>query len=258
MEEEIRLVGGNMGSAVKRSECIYKNLTPASENLHALLQHVRSQGLDWVSESIELDLENSRHVLGYIAGFVPHDPESWLFSRSLIVEVGTRLRDWHDATVGFVPKNDFWNLPASEPQEVVCHNDFAPYNCVFSADRKLIGLIDFDTCSPGSRLWDISYAAYRFVPLLPNSHEKDYVEYSTFTTPEMVDRLELFLSSYCQPCSQEKYTVAAVVATLQARLIALSEFSARLGRESKNAELLDHSAMYKMHSTWLKNWTITA
>ena len=257
-EEEILLVGGNMGSPVKRGARVYKELTPASENVHALLQYVRSRGLDWVPESIELDLKKKKHVLGYIEGFVPHESPSWLFDRSLIIEVATKLRDWHDATTGFVPMNDCWSLPASGPQEVICHNDFAPYNCVFSTDRKLNGVIDFDTCSPGIRLWDISYAAYRFVPLAPNSHEMDYREYSPFTNLEMLDRLECFLESYARLDFRGVYTATEVISVLQRRLIALSEFSANLGKESNNDELLMHATMYEMHSSWLKNLKSTA
>jgi len=28
-----------------------------------------------------------------------------------------------------------------------------------------VALIDFDTAHPGPRIWDVAYAAYRFVPL---------------------------------------------------------------------------------------------
>ena len=29
----------------------------------------------------------------------------------------------------------------------------------------IVGVIDFDTASPGPRVWDLAYTAYRFVPL---------------------------------------------------------------------------------------------
>ena len=38
------------------------------------------------------------------------------------------LRELHDATGGFDRAGRVWALPAREPAEVICHNDFAPYN----------------------------------------------------------------------------------------------------------------------------------
>ena len=55
-------------------------------------------------------------------------------------------------------------MPGDLPAEVVCHNDFAPYNVVFGDDGP-VGVIDWETAAPGARVWDVAYAAYRFVPL---------------------------------------------------------------------------------------------
>ncbi|MFD2351725.1 phosphotransferase [Nonomuraea ferruginea] len=74
------------------------------------------------------------------------------------------LRAYHDATTGFTPPGDAaWYFPPRQPAEVVCHADIAPYNCVFR-DGAPVAFIDFDTAHPGPRLWDVAYAAYRFVP----------------------------------------------------------------------------------------------
>ncbi len=42
--------------------------------------------------------------------------------------------------------------------------DFAPYNVVFNG-VEAAGMIDFDTLHPGSCLWDVAYAIYRWAPL---------------------------------------------------------------------------------------------
>ena len=71
---------------------------------------------------------------------------------------------YHDATAGFDRAGRVWALPAREPAEVICHNDFAPYNLVFR-DGLPVGAIDFEAASPGPRAWDLAYLAYRLVPL---------------------------------------------------------------------------------------------
>ena len=57
-----------------------------------------------------------------------------------------------------------WQWPGHEPVEVICHNDFCPYNLLFEG-TELTGVIDFDLASPGPRAWDLGQTAYRFVPL---------------------------------------------------------------------------------------------
>ncbi len=74
------------------------------------------------------------------------------------------LRRLHDATVDFARSGRRWQSPVHEPDEVVCHNDFAPYNLVFR-DGAIVGVIDFEHASPGPRAWDLAYLAYRLVPL---------------------------------------------------------------------------------------------
>jgi aminoglycoside phosphotransferase (APT) family kinase protein len=77
------------------------------------------------------------------------------------------LRDYHDAASSFVPPElaNWRSTPApGEAQETICHNDVAPYNCVFRNGRP-VALIDFDFACPGSRRWDLAHAAFRFVPL---------------------------------------------------------------------------------------------
>jgi Ser/Thr protein kinase RdoA (MazF antagonist) len=74
------------------------------------------------------------------------------------------LRELHDATDGFDRTGRVWALSAREPAEVICHNDFAPYNLAFR-DGLPVGAIDFEAASPGPRAWDLAYLAYRLVPL---------------------------------------------------------------------------------------------
>jgi aminoglycoside phosphotransferase (APT) family kinase protein len=65
------------------------------------------------------------------------------------------LRDLHDASAGSDLAGD---------QEVVIHNDIAPWNTV-STETGPVGFIDFDGAEPGSRLSDIGYMVWTFLDI---------------------------------------------------------------------------------------------
>ena len=88
----------------------------------------------------------------------------WVWAPAVLERAARMLRRLHDATDGFARAGRAWALPAREPAEVICHNDFAPYNLVFR-DGLPVAAIDFEAASPGPRAWDLAYLAYRLVPL---------------------------------------------------------------------------------------------
>ncbi|XVV06168.1 phosphotransferase [Actinosynnema sp. CA-248983] len=107
--------------------------------------------------------EEGREVLD----FLPDAAGTWDYrgpDRAL-ASAAKLLRRMHDATAPLPDKTSRrWQLPVVEPVEVVCHGDFAPYNCVFR-DDETTGVFDFDAAHPGPRSWDLAHAVYRFVPL---------------------------------------------------------------------------------------------
>ena len=135
-------------------------------------------------------------TLTFLPGTVGHPPLGpALRSDAVLMQAARLLRQLHDATQDFVvPAGARFLLP-QEPDlipEVICHNDFAPYNCVF-ADGRMVGVIDFDTAAPGPRLWDVAYAVYRFAPLMPDAH---CVDEGWPTPPDRAARLRLFCEAY--------------------------------------------------------------
>ena len=190
MEEA--LFGGNMTSVVKVGDTVRRAAGQWTPAVHALLGHLRRRGFDRAPEALGID-EQGREIISLLPGSVATYPlPEHVLADPTLVAVAGLLRAYHDATADFVPPaGATWQWPSHEPVEVLCHNDFAPYNLMFEGDR-LVGVIDFDTASPGPRVWDLAYTAYRFVPLTdPANPDVPYPGVA-----EQRRRLELFVESY--------------------------------------------------------------
>ncbi|MEP7091909.1 MAG: phosphotransferase [Nocardioidaceae bacterium] len=166
MEEQ--LAGGNVGTAVVRvGDTVRRPSGPWSLSVDALLSHLNSVGYAGAPRSLGFD-ELGRHVLEYIEGDVlmPFKPGDHLGSAH---RVGALIRDFHDASEEFVPPADArWNVViAPDAEDLLIHHDLAPWNLVLGGDRWVF--IDWDNAGPGSRLWDLAYAAHGFIPLAPDT-----------------------------------------------------------------------------------------
>src|SRR3954451_8267209 len=194
--EEIPLEGGNVTSPVRIGDTVHRRSSAWTPTLHTLLRHLREQGFEGVPEPLGYD-EQGREVLTYIEGEVGTYPllPAYMWTDDALVGAARLLRSYHDATVSFVPPPDAkWQIiyPDSRRHEVICHNDFAPYNMVFR-EQKPYAIIDFDTAGPGPRVWDVAYAVYRFVPL---SWADDMADLRLTDIREQGRRLRLFCDAY--------------------------------------------------------------
>jgi hypothetical protein len=246
------LRGGNVSTVVRVGDTVRRTAGAWSATVQRLLGHVRGQGLLWVPEPLGFD-EHGREILSFIPGDVPHEMPAWAWSDVVLSDTAQALRHWHDATVGFERAGAIWNLPARSPDEVICHNDFAPYNCVFRAGR-FAGAFDFDVCSPGPRSWDIAYTAYRFVPLMPPRDADVGIEAgdcSPFQRAEALLRLDAFLTAYATAGSPLHYDRAAVLEATIERLRALATWTTNHAQATNALELERHAAMYRAHARWL-------
>jgi hypothetical protein len=136
--------------------------------VHALLRHLERAGFHSAPRVIGID-ESGREVLSFVPGAVPECPRRpWNFrSRRALIEVAQLIRGFHDASVSFAaPIDAQWRGLAGAPTsgDVICHNDLGPFNLVFKRGRP-IAIIDWDNASPGSRMWDVACALWRFTPL---------------------------------------------------------------------------------------------
>lgn len=164
LPREEALVGGTMGGAVRVGATVRRVAGAWSPTVQRLLRHLHEHGLTWVPRPLGTD-ELGRDVVSYLPGVVPHYPlPSWIWHEDVLVDAARHLARLHDVTAGFDTAGATWQLASHAPAEVVCHNDLAPDNMVF-AEGRLAGLIDWDTASPGPRVWDLAYLAYRLVPL---------------------------------------------------------------------------------------------
>jgi len=194
MDESEILAGGNSNQVKRQGHTVIRQQGAWSPFVHQLLKFLADNGFTEAPQL--LDTTPTTETLTYIEGEVGNDPlQPSMLSDTIVVEAAQLLRKFHDLTQNFtVPADAKFFLPIDTQveHEVVCHNDFAPYNCVYK-EGHIIGIIDFDTASPGSRGWDIAYAVYRFVPLMTDAH---CIEMGWQTPPERPARLKLFCDAY--------------------------------------------------------------
>lgn len=79
--------------------------------------------------------------------------------------VGRLIREFHDAVADFSPPPEAqWQIIYPQAgNEIIAHHDLAPWDLIVGKERWVF--IDWDLAAPGTRLWDLAYAAHGFVPL---------------------------------------------------------------------------------------------
>ena len=227
MNENI-LKGGNSNHVIKDANTVVRKMGKTAPFVHALLGWLTAAGF---SESpVLIETFGDRERLTYIEGEVGNYPlKPYMQSAESLTEVARLLRRFHDLTRDFViPSGLLPNLPPDT--EVICHNDFAPYNLVYQGEQ-VAGIIDFDTAAPGTRVWDIAYAVYRFVPLTDDPHS---AACGWEPLPDRAGRLRQFCDAYGLEASDR----AKLIDTVQARLKALVAYM-----EANNANL-EHIPLY--------------
>lgn len=239
--EEV-LAGGNSTAVVRRGDTVRRTAGPWTPTVHALLRHLRAHGITEVPEPLGTD-EQGREVLSYLPGDVANYPlPLWVWDESVLRDAGVLLRRVHDASVGFLAAGDapappIWQSAPHEPAEVVCHNDFAPYNLVFR-DGVVVGLIDFDTASPGPRIWDLAYLGYRLVPLVADAGDGEGADVVGRLDP--LARLDALVAAYGM-----RYSRREVLTVVVARLDELAAFTDERASATGRDDFREHAAMYR-------------
>ncbi|WP_184841632.1 phosphotransferase [Allocatelliglobosispora scoriae] len=193
-ELEIPLRGGNVSTVVRVGDTVRRNVGPWTPAVHALLRHLELSGFTGSPRALGMDTQG-REVLSYLSGECGEYPlkPHWVTDEALVT-VATMLRMFHDAQAGFrQPMGSVWRSfgPPPPDAEVICHHDAAPHNVIWRPDGTL-AMIDFDLASPGSRIYDVSYAAWTWVPLFS---DRDSVTLG-WHRPDRPRRLRLFADAY--------------------------------------------------------------
>jgi hypothetical protein len=174
MEHDAReepLAGGNSSADVVRvGDTVRRPAMPWSTSVDELLLHLERVGYEGSPRALGYD-EQGRQVLSFVEGFIEPSPVDLDLAR--VRDVGALIRAFHDAVSTFVPPlHAVWNvLITPDSTEIIGHHDLAPWNLVRT--NAALTFIDWDGAGPGSRLWDLAYAAHGFVPLGPHAHFSD-------------------------------------------------------------------------------------
>ncbi|MCB5273711.1 hypothetical protein BJG92_01235 [Arthrobacter sp. SO5] len=158
MKDEEILSGGNASGVVVRvGSTVRKPWTKATRSVLAFMTAVREAGVD-VPTALGQD-EQGRQVTEFIPGRLALDSDP--LKHSELGRVGAMVRAIHDASETFTPDPDAsWTTAIPSPgEELICHNDLAPWNLIIGERWTFI---DWDAAAPSTRLWDLAYAAQAF------------------------------------------------------------------------------------------------
>lgn len=133
---------------------------PWTPTVHALLRHLRAQGLP-VPEPLAIDDETE------VVSLVPGTDGDQAWPDHLTPEaarsLGTLLRRVHDATSSWEPPSDAcWSVPWTA-SATICHGDPKPGNVTWS-DERATGIFDWDAARPGPPISDLAYALLWVMP----------------------------------------------------------------------------------------------
>lgn len=187
------LAGGNLTRVVRVGDTVRRVAGDWTPMVHDLLRHIRDNGFALAPEPRGLD-EQGREVLSFLPGdtMVHHPWPPWVWRDDLLVQAARALASYHRAVAGFRPEVVPSRLGTSVlgAEDIVCHNDFAPYNCTFRSG-ELTGVFDWDLIGAAPPLWDLGFFAWQWLPLHATTEEL------AWRTPEgLAGRLRLLVDAY--------------------------------------------------------------
>lgn len=163
-DAEQPLTGRTTEGLVRVGDTVRRPSGPWTEAVDGLLVHLESVGFSGAPRALGRDARN-RQVLEYVPGEMGEPTGTYTVAE--LAGIGAFLADFHRAVESFAPPlSAAWNrVIEPDREELICHHDAAPWNLVRS--RRGWVLIDWDGAAPGSRLWEVAYAAQSMAGLRP-------------------------------------------------------------------------------------------
>lgn len=199
-----------------------KSWTPA---IHAFLKYMETKNISYVPRVIGFD-EADNEMLSFLAGEVYDQPlPNFLMTDETIISAAEILCCFHRDGKAFIKQltgKEKWMLEIPNIKaEVMCHGDYAPYN-VTIINKKVVGIIDYDTLRPATVLWDLAYGIYRWIP---------FYEHSELDLNEQIRRAKVFLDAYGAFVEQRESLAEEMILRIKF-LIAYMEKQAALGESN--------------------------
>lgn len=187
-----RLNGGR-DNIIKKDGILYRPSNEWSVYVQEFLKFLHKHGFDTVPYPLGFT-KDGQEMLTFIEGDVfNNELPTEVKSIDALISFAKYIRKFHDLGANYIERlsgEEKWMLPIGTKVETMCHGDLAPYNTVMKGG-KVMGLIDFDTLHPGSRLWDISYALYRWIPLMADENPENFG-----TLLDKENRIKHFMAAY--------------------------------------------------------------
>jgi hypothetical protein len=216
--KEAPFIGGNVSDATRVGDTVRRRAGPWTPAVHAVLRFLENAGFE-APRARGMD-EKGREILEYIDGDAhsgwPDPIPDWVVDDDHVAAGARLLRRYHDLVQDFeAPVEARWRLVAPTAPEIICHNDWAPWNALFR-ERRLAAMLDWDMAGPGTRLWDVANGAYSWVSLFSRPGGP--------AIEEQARRLRLFCDAY--GLSER----ASLLDVLKERSLFMSEFIAEQAR----------------------------
>jgi hypothetical protein len=181
-------LSGGLTEVVRIDGTVRRTAGDWTPTVQALLVHLQRVGFTGAPRAMGLDLEG-REVLEFLGGVGPSHADDELAG------VGRLIAAFHRASRSFVePPNARWQVMVGAPRagEVICHNDLSPDNTVYRPAGAPRAFVDWDLAAPAPPLWDLAWAAYRFVPL----YDDATCERLGYPIPSRAARLGILCDAY--------------------------------------------------------------
>jgi aminoglycoside phosphotransferase (APT) family kinase protein len=184
---------GGRDNIIKNNDIVYRPSHEWTPNVHDFLRYLHKCGFVKVPLPHGIN-EDGQEMVSFVDGEVFNNELSQdARSDDALISFAKFIRKFHDLGADYIEclnGNEKWMLPVQTEIETMCHGDLAPYNTALEG-KRVVGLIDFDTLHPGSRIWDLSYALYRWIPLMSQDNPENFG-----TRSDKSRRIELFFDTY--------------------------------------------------------------